>query len=652
MDSNSMRSRAAPSAWVGRIEWNGVALWLLGFALVAYLGLEGGGYDAPIHDRVGIAVWWFLLLGVAVAALPRRRPATLALAGLALLAAFVAWTALSLTWTESGERTLADLARVLLYLGVFALALFGSGRDGARNLAAGLAAGVVLVASIALLSRFEPAWFPAADETAQFLGTNRERLSYPLHYWNGLAALLAIGLPPLLYLASDARTIAVRVLGAGALPILVLALFLTLSRGGLGAAVIAFVLYLVLASDRLPKLLTSLIAGVGGVVLCLAVASRDALHDGFSGPVAETQGDEMLLLTAGVCVVVAALQAGLWRILGDRPTRPRPSHGSPRRYLAAGGVAAVVLLGLSLALGAPDRAADAWDEFKRPDSPGEGSGRLISASGQNRYEYWRSAVDQNATEPLTGTGSGTFEYWWTRDRTSADAVRDTHSLYMQTLGELGIVGLLLLVAFLLVVLLGGAVTLFRADGERRSLLAAALAGCVAFCISAAFDWTWQIPVIPVALLLLAAALLTPAGEGGEGDRGGLRLPLRIGFAAIAAAAIVAISVPLATTSLVRESEADARAGDPIGALEAARSAENVQPGAATPRLQQALVLEEIGDLAAAAEAATEATERESTNWRTWLILSRIEARRGNAVEAVQAFRRARSLNPLSPLFER
>lgn len=649
-----MRSRTAASAWIDRIEWNGVALWLLGFALVAYLGLEGGGYDAPIHDRVGIAVWWFLLLAVAVAALPRRRPATLALAALGLLAMFVAWTALSLAWTESGERTLADLARVLFYLGVFALALFGRGRDGAQSLVAGVAAGVVLVASIALLSRFEPAWFPAANETAQFLGTNRERLSYPLHYWNGLAALLAIGVAPLLYLASDARTVAVRVLSAAALPSLVLGLFLTLSRGGLGAALIAFVLYLGLASDRLPKLLTSLIAGVGGTVLCLAVASRDALHDGFSGSVAETQGDEMLLLTVGTCVVVAALQAGLWRILGDRPARPRPSrpwHGSPRRLLATGGAAAVVVLALGLALGVPDRAADAWDEFKRPDSPGEGSGRLISASGQNRYEYWRSALDQNATEPLTGTGSGTFEYWWTRDRDSADAVRDAHSLYMQTLGELGIVGLLLLVAFLLSVLVGGAVALFRADAARRSLLAAALAGCVAFCVSAAFDWTWQIPAIPVATLLLAAVLLTRPGSG-EGGGGGLRLPLRIGFAAIAVAAIVAIAIPLATTSLVRESEADARAGDPIAALEAARSAENVQPGAAAPRLQQALVLEEIGDLDAAAEAATEATEREPTNWRTWLVLSRIEARRGAAAAAVQAYRQARSLNPLSPLFER
>jgi cytochrome c-type biogenesis protein CcmH/NrfG len=65
----------------------------------------------------------------------------------------------------------------------------------------------------------------------------------------------------------------------------------------------------------------------------------------------------------------------------------------------------------------------------------------------------------------------------------------------------------------------------------------------------------------------------------------------------------------------------------------------------------ALLLEERGDLAAAASAARGATDRESTNWRTWLVLSRIEAKRERAAAAIEAYRRARSLNPRSPLFE-
>jgi cytochrome c-type biogenesis protein CcmH/NrfG len=76
----------------------------------------------------------------------------------------------------------------------------------------------------------------------------------------------------------------------------------------------------------------------------------------------------------------------------------------------------------------------------------------------------------------------------------------------------------------------------------------------------------------------------------------------------------------------------------------------VLPGSAAPRLQQALVLEEAGDLARAAAAARAATERESTNWRNWLVLSRIEAERGRAAASLRAFRRSESLNPNFSLF--
>ncbi|HEX2096872.1 MAG TPA: hypothetical protein VHF50_05825 [Solirubrobacterales bacterium] len=253
---------------------------------------------------------------------------------------------------------------------------------------------------------------------------------------------------------------------------------------------------------------------------------------------------------------------------------------------------------------------------------------------------------------MTGTGSGTFEFWWNRDGDVGEIVRDAHSLYMQTLGELGIVGLALLVAFLLTVVIGGATVALRADAAERSLRAAALAGCGAFALTAGFDWTWQIPVIPVATLLCAAALVESLPPAPRREPESLALPLRGAVALVAIAAIVAMAIPLAATALVRQSEADAREGDLVAALEAAKSAQNVQPSAATPRLQQALVLEQLGDLDAAARAASEATDREETNWRPWLVLSRIEAARGRAGAAVWAYRRARSLNPRSSLFAR
>jgi O-antigen ligase/polysaccharide polymerase Wzy-like membrane protein len=656
-----MRSPGAGPDFLAGIDWGGVWTWLFCFGLVAYLGMKGGGYDPLVHDQVGIAVWWVLLLGALVGALPNRRPSGLALVALGLLAAFVAWTALSLAWTESVEKSWADLARVAGYLGVFGLAALARDREGARRVVAAVAAGIVFVAAIALLSRLHPAWFPAADQTAQFLTGNRERLSYPLHYWNGLAALIAIGAPLVLQIAVRARGALWRACAAAALPAMALAAFLTLSRGGIAAAFLALAVFVALAPDRLAMLPTLALAALGGAVLILAADSRDALQHGLMNSTAESQGDALLVIVVLVCAVVGALQAAL--VLAARGwERPGWSRVPRRTTLIVAAAAALVVLVVAGAAGAPGRVSDAWAEFKEESSPGKGTERLGSAAGQNRYQLWSAAVKENASRPLTGTGSGTFEYWWARHADVEEIVRDTHSLYLQTLGELGIVGILLLGGFLLVVLAGGCVVVLASDAGERALLAAALAGCVAFCVTATFDWMWQLPVLPVAMLLLAAALLGGAirrapsegdGPGGEaGERAGLPLPGRLGITVVALVAIGVIAVPLASTSLVRGSEAEARDGDLPAALEDARTAQNVEPSAASPRLQQALVLEEMGRFPLAVEAGRAATEHERTNWRNWLVLARIEAENGEAAAAVRDYREARSLNPLSPIFDR
>jgi O-antigen ligase len=647
-----MRRRAELTDWIRGADWSAVAIWSLCFGLVVYLGLKGGGYDAVVYDRVGIAVWWAVLALVAAGAMPRLRPSPLAWAALGLFAAFTVWTALSLVWTESTERTAADLARLAGFLGVFALALFGAGAGSARRIVSAIGAGVAAVAAVALLSRLHPPWFPNATQTAQLLSNGEERLSYPLNYWNGLAALLAIGLPLLLAVATTFRSVAVRALAAAALPAMGLTAFFTFSRAGIAAAFVALAVFLAFTSNRLPKLLTLLAAGAGSAVLVLAATQRDAIEEGLRNAAARDQGDELLVMVIVVCVVVGLVQAALSHD-SLRERRPDWMHIPRRSGAIAVAVAAAVLLVGAAALDAPGRASDAWSEVKQgEEGPGSGAGRLGSAAGESRYEFWKVAAKQNAADPLIGTGSGTFEFWWTRNSDGSGTVRDAHSLYMQTLGELGVVGILLLAAFLLAVLVGGGRNALLAKGAERPLLAAALAGCVAFCVGATFDWLWQIPVLSIALLLLAVALVIPGSSAGaDGEPTPLALPQRLGTAAVALAAIAAIAIPLASTSLLRQSEAEARAGNLDAALSDARSAQNVLPGAMSPRLQRAVLLETLGDLDAAAAAAREATEREPTNWRTWLVLSRLEARRGKTDAAVRDYRRARSLNPQSSLFD-
>ncbi|MGE0067772.1 MAG: O-antigen ligase family protein, partial [Solirubrobacterales bacterium] len=340
--------------------------------------------------------------------------------------------------------------------------------------------------------------------------------------------------------------------------------------------------------------------------------------------------------------------AGL-ALLGRHAERPAWTRPSKEASGWALGVAVAALLVVALAVDAPGRISDGWDEFKNGGNAGDGAGRLSSFAGESRYELWSSAADEFDSAPILGGGAGSFQYWWAREG-GRETVRDAHSLYLQTLGELGIVGLLLLLGFFGTVFFAGLRNAFLTDAAERSRLAAALAAVAVFAITAMVDWMWQIPVLPVTMLLLASALVV--GREATGPKPRLPLSWRIGVAIFSLGAIVLIAISLASLTLIRESEAAARGGDLTAALDDARSAQNVQPYAAAPRLQQALVLELLRDYGAAEAAARAATERERTNWRNWLVLSRVAAENGRPAISVAAFEKARSLNPEAQIFLR
>jgi Flp pilus assembly protein TadD len=200
----------------------------------------------------------------------------------------------------------------------------------------------------------------------------------------------------------------------------------------------------------------------------------------------------------------------------------------------------------------------------------------------------------------------------------------------------------------------------RADAHERALLAAIVASTAAFLVAGGVDWVWQIPAIPVvALLLLGAGVAGEARRGmvlGEekngqpdGDRG-RGAKVTIAWVALAALGTAAIVVALASAVSVRSSQAQARVGQLPSALANAQTAAGWQPYAAEPALQQALVLEQDGRLAAAAGQARKATSAARTDWQAWLVRSRIEAERGDAATALAAWSKARSLDPRDPLF--
>jgi hypothetical protein len=669
----ALSRRVAIRTPLRRVDLPAATCWLLAFALVSYLGLSGGGYDPVVRSEVGILAWWVILLAAAFAiTLPRLGGG--ALVALGLLAAFAVWTALSLSWTESTEKTVAEVSRMCTYVALFGLVLGVQARVSARHALNGLAFAILLVAVVSLLSRLHFQWF-GASATAALLPTSARRLSYPLNYWNALAALMAIGVAAMLHVACGARRVLTRAVGAAAIPLLALCAFLADSRGGVIALCAGVAVFVLLVCDRLPKLAILAVSGAGSALMILAAEQRHAVRDGLRNAAAAHQGDQMLAVCLVVVVGVGLLAAAVALIErhAERPAFTALTRRRATPLALAGAVAAVIAF---VAAGGPGWASREWNQFKTPNGPSSISQvnaltRLQNVSGGGRYQYWQAAAQAQSRHPLTGTGAGTFEYWWARTGALAGGhVVDAHSLYMQAFGELGAIGLALIAAFVLFPLGYGVVASLRSPSvERRLVVAAATAGITAFAVSAAVEWIWFIAVLPASLFVLIAALLSPGAARVRASAGRpapapsetgartSRLPgwlrgsaPRLALCAVALLCLAVIAVPMASTGALRDSQSLALRGQLGPALARARDAAKLQPYAATPQMQQALVLEQAGDIPHALTPALRATQDEPTNWRTWLVLSRLQARAGNVPAALAAYRRAHALNPHSAIF--
>jgi O-antigen ligase/polysaccharide polymerase Wzy-like membrane protein len=639
----------------------------LGFVLPLYLALRGGGYEEVLRDQVGIALWWIVLVGALVGVLPAVRPSRTQLIALGSLVAFATFTGLGALWSKDSGRTISELSRLSCYAAALTLAVMTVRVGARRALLAGLAGAIGVVTVLALLSRFHPAWFPA-NETAAFLAGARSRLNYPLNYWNGLAALVAMGIPLMTHFAASARRIALRMLCAAMLPAMAATIYMTFSRGGWIETACAVLVLLALSPGRLPRIATLAVGAGAGALLIAAIHQRPAIDHGvLNTAAAHHAGNELIVFTLVVCAGAALLQAALAllevSIATSGASRRRLSSLARGRRARAGLTALVVAVaaGVFVAAGGPHALSHAWQSFKSPASTlkgeqGSTEGRLLTLSGEGRYQMWSSSLDAFSTSPLGGIGAGTFQFWWAAHGSIFGYVINAHSLYFETLAETGILGTALLVLLLGAGLVGTLRGLARSRRRIRAQHGAIAASIIAFLVAAAFDWVWQLPVIPVTLLLLiAAGTVRDRSRRNAGEQTSTparaHIRARIAWAALALLGAAAIVVPLASSVSLRSSQAQAQQGRLGGSLASARTAANWQPYASGPALQQALVLEQSGDFTAAAKQASKATTNSSSDWRAWLVLSRIQAERGDAKAALAAWRKARSLDPRDPLFK-
>jgi hypothetical protein len=625
-------------------------LWPLALAAgVFWVAYDEGSYPLTSRNSVAVVVLWGLVLAWGLTVWPVTRIPRAAIVSGSLLAAFAGWTGLSALWSASAENAFDEFDRVLLFLAVFALAVVIAPRASARTWIAGLAVGLTAVSLIALISRLFPHLFTDTTQLAEVFPTASKRLSFPVDYWNGLATLVAFALPVLLYFAVDARGV-VRGLAVAPFPALAATLYLTSSRGGWVAAAIAVVVFVALTSRRWAAAGAVVVGGAAAAGAVAVLLSRDELvNSPLTSPLAEDQGRSAALVIALLCLAAGVIYGVLASVV---PSPPRASRAATTVFavaLVAAAVAAVVL-------SHPVRHYQNFKEIPPELSGASVQEHLFSTSGNGRWQWWTSAVDEFQSKPVTGRGAGSYESWWLEHATIPAFVRDAHSLYLETLGELGIVGLALLLAFLVSCVVEGARRLAGRLQSERAAVAALLALVAAYLFEAGIDWMWELTAVSLVAVFTLGLLTGPATERALGGpppvparRKGLPA-VRVAASAIAFGFIVAEAIPLLATMEVRRSQDAVTSGNIVEALDRAESARSIQPWAASPYLQLALV-EELGGRIPEARAAIEtAISKDDDDWSLWLVAARIQTKAGAIAEARRSLARAKELNPKSSLF--
>ena len=425
----------------------------LGAFLVLAVGFTDGGYQGRAATALTLAF-------AAVAALGALHggAARVSRAGLAVLAALVllaGWIAASSAWAVPGALVEGEVRRAVVYacaLGAVLLAIDASRRE---PLLLGVVGGISVLAAVAIAMR------ASSDGVVdRFYGT---LLHEPVGYPNALGVLAAIGVTLAVGLVHGRGTRR-RTLG-GSAALLVLVLGLSGSRGAALSLGIGVALLVVLRASgtRLATVLDAVTAlTVGGTTW--AVAAR--LDPGGPGLVGLALG--------------AALAGALVHV---------PERLATRRALVPLGVAVAVAVVAIAVL------------------------RPIATTSSFRSAYWTAALDEARARPVLGSGAGSFYLTWLERGRDGVFVRDAHSLYVETLSELGPVGLALVLAAVVVPIL----TAVRRRGD--PLVAVSAAAFAVFAVHAGLDWDWELPVVTLAALGCAGALLVrPPSDRRKGPR--------------------------------------------------------------------------------------------------------------------------------------
>ena len=488
-----------------------------------------------------------------------------------------------------------------------------------------------------------------------------------------------------------------------AMGVLLLTLLLAYSRGALVALVVALALWFFLVPVRLRGAAVLL----SGALAAGAIAAWDFSNHALSSekvPVAEaaSAGHELGALVIAMVALLSAVGIGVTFATGRRA----PSALMRRRAgIALACLAGVLVLAFLGALAASHRGftgtiSHAYNSLtdthaKVPNTPGR-----LTAIASVRAQYWDEALKVFSAHPALGAGAQGYEVARLRYRTGPLPVKHAHGFVVQTMADLGIVGLLLALALLgtWMAAAGRPTHPFnrrwrgwsevrqgarpawvalepgrqRRYGPERLGMLTMLCLVVLFGIHSAIDWTWYVPGCAIAALACAGWLAgrgplmgiaaTPAHDAGAGadgrtlfSREGLQEALgRPGPVRIAVAtAVLAGGVLIAWTQWQPQRSEEARdsaltqlAANPRAAVAAAQSAVSRDPLSVEALFALADVQVAQAQTDQARSTLQRAVRLQPSNPQTWITLGRFDLTR-DPKAAVRELRAGIYLDPAS-----
>jgi hypothetical protein len=626
------RTPLEPAAWL--------ALALLSAVWAWWAAKEGAWFGVVmLPGAIVLCIGMALLVrfGPWRAQLSLSPPVVVVLGGLLGLAG---WTLLSLLWTPSPDVAVTDAQKLAVYALAFALGLvlcnFLGKRMGLSLVPLAVAGGIAgLIGAASLATGSSPRDLLEVDGT----------LDFPLGYRNANAAFFAIALFPAVGLAADRMADARVRAGALAAATACLNMFiLSQSRGSVPALAIALVVYVLASPQRVRAISWLALALLPALAVVPAMTELyAAAPDGLSGTVDEMNGAGMIalastlggLILGGLAVALEARLPGL----GSR-------SDAGNRVVARGllGLAVVAAVAFVVAVGNPiDWLTSRADEFRNSPSPNlsEQSTRFSFNAGSERYDAWRVALEDAGADPVFGDGAGGYTYSYTRNRENEGQVlHDAHSVELEILSELGVIGLLLLAA-VLVGIVAGIVRARRLGPSAAALGAIALASFTYWLVHASVDWFWPYPALTAPVLALAGSACAPAVR-----TVGRRSTRRWRGWLTAALAVLAISaIPLWLAERFVDNAYSGWRSDLAGAYDDLDRAQRLNPLSDMPVLAEGAIAKAAGDADRALEAFGEAADMRPEEWATHYLLADLHADSDRLV-ARNEIRVALELNPL------